>query len=130
MKKALLTVNFNLSNNVAIQLENFDSLLSELNKRGFHFEEKVISNLPNLPKVIGPNEDEYLKVSGRSRMNIRDKSLSREAQAAKYLIEKGITPPVALEDCVSENTTAMPAASEYEQPDIDSDFSGDPTDFS
>lgn len=72
----------------------------------------------------GPNEKAYLEFKGITRLKHTNKALSREAQAAHYLIQAGITPPVPLDQCdlPPENT---PDSSNDIQED-EEEFDGDP----
>jgi hypothetical protein len=103
MKIANLSISFDLTQPIDAQLNAFDAVQSELEKRGFTFNQPVrVNNAPTTPKVdIGPNEKAWLAHSLRSRMNMKDKSLSREQQAASFLAEHGLTPPVPFTECES-----------------------------
>jgi hypothetical protein len=104
MKIANLSIFFDLSQPIDVQLNAFDAVQSELEKRGFTFNQPVrVNNAPSISKVadIGPNEKAWLAHSLRSRMNMKDKSLSREQQAASFLAEHGLTPPVPFTECDS-----------------------------
>jgi hypothetical protein len=104
MKKiASININFQLTKSIESQLEQLDTLLPELEKRGITIELARITSSQSSPSVkdtedMGPQERAWLACSGRSRMNMRDKTLTREEQASKYLLERQeITPDLSPE---------------------------------
>jgi len=95
MKHASLHINFQLTKPIEAQLLSLDMLLPELEKRGITITSARINPAPSTAKTntdaMGPNERAWLAASQRTRMNMRDKSLSREEQAAVYLTERGLS---------------------------------------
>ena len=68
---------------------DFDRQFENLKKLHEYTQEHEIPTIPSAygqsPKEIGPNEQKYLDVSGKSRMNHRHKHMTREEQAIQYL---------------------------------------------
>lgn len=95
MKHASLHINFQLTKPIEAQLLSLDMLLPELEKRGITITSARIGPVSSTAKAntdeMGPLERQWLEVSGRSRMNMRNKALSREDQAAVYLTERGLS---------------------------------------
>ena len=87
----VLHLNLNLetssTDHLLLQLQNLKTVLNEL---------KTLSEFENVKVVqsvkgdIGLNEEKYLELTGKSRMNHRHKDMSREQQAAHYLKELGV----------------------------------------
>ncbi len=93
---ANLSINFALTKPIAEQLANLDLLTAELATRGISITSASVSARPTVshkPDTVGENERAWLAFSKRGRMNMKDKSLSRELQAKIYLEEKGLTVP-------------------------------------
>lgn len=119
---ANISVNFDLTKSIAEQLANFDLLMAELATRGVSITSANVSprSIPS-PRLdaIGENERAWLAFSKRQRMNMKDKSLSREAQAKIYLEEKGLTVPNP--DCENEVEKTIQDFSHDDSDDEDHD---------
>ena len=76
-----LTTSFDLNGDFEKQIDNLEKLKKHLDK-----DEPVYEN-----SEIGEMEKLYLKVTGKTRMNHMDKSLSREQQALLNLKNLGVS---------------------------------------
>ena len=122
---ANLSINFALTKPIAEQLANLDLLMAELATRGISITSANVSPrsvASSKPDTIGENESAWLAFSKRGRMNMKDKSLSREAQAKIYLEEKGLTVPNPdCETIETENTDDESVQDDSDDIDSDSD---------
>jgi pimeloyl-CoA synthetase len=83
----ILHLNLNLeSNYLDAQLDNLRKILKQL-KEMPEFENVKVQVVKD---EIGLNEERYLEITGKSRMNHRHKDMTREQQAAHYLKELGV----------------------------------------
>lgn len=100
----ILHLNLNLeSNYLDTQLDNLKKVLKQL-KEMPEFENVKVQVVKD---EIGLNEEKYLEITGKSRMNHRHKDMTREQQAAHYLKELGVDPfPISdtVESVDSEST--------------------------
>lgn len=100
----ILHLNLNLeSNYLDTQLDNLKKVLKQL-KEMPEFENVKVQVVKD---EIGLNEEKYLEITGKSRMNHRHKDMTREQQAAHYLKELGVdTFPISdtVESVDSEST--------------------------
>lgn len=85
--EVILHLNLNLeSNYLDTQLDNLKKVLKQL-KEMPEFENVKVQVVKD---EIGLNEEKYLEITGKSRMNHRHKDMTREQQAAHYLKELGV----------------------------------------
>jgi len=87
--QASIIINFDLSKPIEFQFHQFDKIKVELENRGITLKSSTRISNQSSTVEMGPNEKAWLSFSGRSRMNMKDKTLSREQQAIVYLKEKG-----------------------------------------
>jgi hypothetical protein len=87
--EVILHLNFNLENGHHLyeQIGNLKTVLNELKKISEFENVRVVQSVKG---EIGLNEEKYLELTGKSRMNHRHKEMSREQQAAHYLKELGV----------------------------------------
>jgi len=85
--EVILHLNFNLEGNYLPQLQTLQKVLSELKTMQEFENVRVVQSVKG---EIGLNEEKYLELTGKSRMNHRHKEMSREQQAAHYLKELGV----------------------------------------
>lgn len=112
----LITIPFDLNGDVEVQVAAFRKLKPLLEAEGVSFSSpaRVTSNGGN--REAGPNELAWLKHSKRTRMNLKDKGLSREEQAIKYLQEAGLTSYITpIEENESEEVPDISLSSGEEQ---------------
>jgi hypothetical protein len=125
MATANLSINLSLFKSLPDQLAALDQLLPQLASRGITLASATISaprsTTSHKPDVVGENEAAWLAFSGRKRMNMKDRSLSREEQAKLYLEEKGLKVPNP--DCLdsSDNESIQDDSTDSENSDDDSD---------
>ncbi len=123
--EVILHLNLNLSLSqldLNLQLENLKTVLKEL-KSVPEFESTKIQVIK---EDIGLNEEKYLEITGKSRMNHRHKDMTREQQAAHYLKELGIsTFPTSDVETVSFLNSDS-SISENEDQDSDIEVDDDP----
>lgn len=106
--EVILHLNLNLSLSqldLSLQLENLKTVLKEL-KSVPEFESTKIQVIK---EDIGLNEEKYLEITGKSRMNHRHKDMTREQQAAHYLKELGIStfPTSNIVESVDDESTTL-----------------------
>lgn len=117
-----ITAAFDLTSDIENQIANLRLLQTRLSELGLNVSVST-KTTPRSPDEMGANERAWLEYSGKSRMNMRDKTLSREEQAVVYLKERGLETFPIVEKTHSDDNVNADASNDVDDDD-DTDVFG------